>query len=104
MWTRLAKRRVINCVGDEGDEEESDKIVHQVLDELGIEMADQLGGLPVGTGSLATGEKAGKPKVAAAAAGGPGPSNAGGTTPAAGADTEDLEARLDALRRGGNQD
>ena len=31
---------------DEGDEEESDAVVAQVLDELGLQLTDQLSGLP----------------------------------------------------------
>ena len=40
-------------MGDEDDEEESDAIVTQVLDELGLQMTDQITGLPVAGGSVA---------------------------------------------------
>merc|ERR1719418_18838 len=35
-----------DALGDEDDEEESDAIVSQVLDELGLQMGDQISGLP----------------------------------------------------------
>ena len=63
-----------------------DAIVGQVLDELGLQMADELSGLP----NAGTTVKAGpskQPQAAAAAAGGPGDADA------------DLEARLENLRR-----
>ena len=40
-------------MGDEEDEDESDAIVNQVLDELGLQLNDKLGDAPVGTGTLA---------------------------------------------------
>lgn len=42
-----------DALGDEDDEEESDAIVTQVLDELGLQMTDQITGLPVAGGSVA---------------------------------------------------
>lgn len=60
----------------------SDAVVAQVLDELGLQMNDQLSGLPQASGSLAT--TSGKTPVAAAAL--------------SDADA-DLQARLDNLRR-----
>merc|ERR1719367_880590 len=75
-----------DALGDEDDEEESDAIVSQVLDELGLQMTDQIAGLPSASGTL--GAKADKGKVAVAAGG------------AAEADADDdLAARLDDLRR-----
>lgn len=60
----------------------------QVLDELGLQLNDQLSGLPQATGSLAVaGNK--QPQAAAAAAGGGALSDA----------DADLQARLDNLRR-----
>ncbi len=74
-------------MGDEDDEEESDAIVNQVLDELGLQLNDQLGDAPVGTGTLTTaGPSKAKKAVAAAAA-------------ADDDDDADLQARLDDLRR-----
>lgn len=79
-----------DSLGDEDDEEESDAIVSQVLDELGLQLTDQLTGVPVEGGSLSV--AAGKDKKPAAAAAG-----ADG-----GADNDadaDLQDRLNALRR-----
>merc|ERR1712184_218293 len=68
-----------------GDEDESDAIVNQVLDELGLQLNDKLGDAPVGTGTLAS-TAAAKNKTAVAAG-------------AADDDDADLQARLDDLRR-----
>lgn len=75
-----------DAMGDEDDEEETEAIVGQVLDELGIQMADQLAGLP----NTAAGEsvKVGAKKVPAQAA-------AAGVPDA----DADLQARLENLRR-----
>jgi len=73
-------------MGDEEDEEESDAIVNQVLDELGLQLNDKLGDVPVASGTLAIGNKA-KAKTALPA---------GGATDD---DDADLQARLDDLRR-----
>merc|ERR1719203_2138694 len=75
-----------DALGDEGDEEESDAIVTQVLDELGLKMTDQITGLPVAAGSVAVSkDKAKAPVAAAAAAGGEAAADA------------DLEERLNNL-------
>merc|ERR1711953_158813 len=68
-----------------GDEEESDAIVNQVLDELGLQLNDKIGDAPIGTGTLAS-TTAAKNKTAVAA---------GATDD----DDADLQARLDDLRR-----
>lgn len=82
------KEEIINDTMDDAmegddDEEETDAVVSQVLDELGLQMNDQLSGLPQASGSLVT--------------------TAGAKTPvAAGALSDadaDLQARLDNLRR-----
>jgi len=71
-----------DALGEEGDEEESDAIVNQVLDELGLQMNEKLSGLPEASGGLTTGTK--QQPVAAAV----------------GDDADaDLQARLDNLRR-----
>merc|ERR1719351_219861 len=44
-----------DAMGDEDDEEESDAIVTQVLDELGLQLTDQLTGVNAPSGSIATG-------------------------------------------------
>ena len=74
-----------DVMGDEDDEDESDAIVNQVLDELGLQLNDKLGDAPVGTGTLAS-TAAAKNKTAVAAG-------------AADDDDADLQARLDDLRR-----
>merc|ERR1719420_693904 len=71
-----------DALGDEDDEEESDAIVTQVLDELGLQLSDQLTGLPVAGSTIGTTAKGGKVPVAAEAD----------------ADA-DLAARLENLRR-----
>ena len=92
-----------NFQQDEGDEEESDAVVAQVLDELGLQLGDALSGLPQATGSLSvSGVK--QPQAAAVGAGGAGGAGGGGgggaaaTTPISDADDE-LQKRLDNLRR-----
>ncbi|CAP27833.2 Protein CBR-VPS-2 [Caenorhabditis briggsae] len=82
-----------DALGDAGDEEESDQIVNQVLDELGIQMGEEMAGLPSAAGGL----NAGGEKVSgrqAVAAGGGGGHSAGGNEV-----DDDLQARLDQLRR-----
>ena len=37
-----------DVMGDEDDEEESDAIVNQVLDELGLQLNDKIGDAPIG--------------------------------------------------------
>jgi len=72
-----------DAMGDDDEEEESDAIVTQVLDELGLQLTDELTGVPTAGGSLAVPGAKGKTPVAAAEAD---------------ADA-DLQARLDNLRR-----
>ncbi|XP_045453693.1 charged multivesicular body protein 2a [Melitaea cinxia] len=91
------------------DEEESDAVVSQILDELGLQLNDQLSGLPQATGSLSVTGKCNlwliqRTPAAAVAAGGGGAGGAGaggagaGAGPLSDADAE-LQARLDNLRR-----
>ena len=68
----------------------SDAIVSQVLDELGLQLNDQLSGLPQASGSLSV---AGSKQPVAAAAGA---NDDGGNLADADAD---LQARLENLRR-----
>ncbi len=82
-----------DVLGDEDDEEESDKIVSQVMDELGLQLTDGLAGVAVPTDSVSDPAAAGnKNKKAVAAA----TEDGGGETLDADAD---LQARLDDLRR-----
>lgn len=70
---------VDDVMGAEEDEEESDALVGQVLDELGLSLNDELGAVPIATGSVGP---AGKEKATAK-------QNA----------DDELQARLDNLRR-----
>merc|ERR1712223_1568673 len=88
MKGEMMKDAIDDVMGDEDEEEESDAIVAQVLDELGLQLNDKLGDVPVATGSLAP-AAANKNKPQAVAAGGG----------AADDDDADLQARLDDLRR-----
>nr|ACO15754.1 Charged multivesicular body protein 2a [Caligus clemensi] len=72
-----------DAMGDEEDEDESDAIVSQVLDELGLQLNDQLKDVPAGTSTLAT---LGAKEKKAVAAGDVDDADA------------DLQERLDALR------
>ena len=54
-------------MGDEDDEEESDAVVTQVLDELGLQLTDQLSDVPAAGGTLAAPAAKGKTPVAAGA-------------------------------------
>ena len=56
-----------DAMGDDDEEEESDAIVNQVLDELGLQLTDQLTAVPVAGGSIAAPGAKGKVPVAAAA-------------------------------------
>merc|ERR1719367_1588121 len=84
--SEMMEDAIDDVMGDEDDEEESDAIVNQVLDELGLQLNDKLGDMPVAAGSLAT-TGAAKNKTAVAAGG------------ADADDDADLQARLDDLRR-----
>ncbi|XP_052266031.1 charged multivesicular body protein 2a-like [Dreissena polymorpha] len=87
MKEEMMNDAIDDAMGDEDDEEESDAIVGQVLDELGLQLTDELSGLPSTAGTVI---KAGPSKQPAAEAAGA----AGGTDADA-----DLEARLENLRR-----
>jgi len=87
MKGEMMEDAIDDVMGDEDEEDESDAIVAQVLDELGLQLNDKLGDVPVATGSLAP-AAANKNKPQAVAAGG-----------ATDDDDADLQARLDDLRR-----
>ncbi|KAK3798015.1 hypothetical protein RRG08_034576 [Elysia crispata] len=82
MKEEMMSDAIDDALGDEEDEEESDAIVSQVLDELGLQMADDLAGLPSTGKSLSNAEASKAPQAAAV-----------------GDADADLEARLDNLRR-----
>jgi len=67
-----------DVMGAEEDEEESDQLVNQVLDELGLSLGEELGAVPLATGSLAGGKEKASAKQNA---------------------DDELQARLDNLRR-----
>lgn len=104
MKEEMINEHIDDAMEDEGDEEESDAVVAQVFDELGLQLNDQLSGLPQASGSLSvSGIK--QPQAAAVGAGGGGAGTGGSggaggnaTTPISDADA-DLQARLDNLRR-----
>merc|ERR1740123_164409 len=86
MKEEMMRDVIDDALGDEDDEEEGDAIVSQVLDELGLQMTDQITGLPVAGSTIGTAAKGQKAPVAAAEG--------------AAADLDDdLEARLNNLRR-----
>ncbi|XP_044748103.1 charged multivesicular body protein 2a [Coccinella septempunctata] len=91
------KEEVMNDAIDDameadGDEEESDAVVSQVLDELGLQLTDQLSNLPDAGGAVpATSQKHHTPAAAVSGGGG-----GGGSVSDIDAD---LQARLDNLRR-----
>lgn len=89
MKEEMMNDAIDDAMEDDADEEETDAVVSQVLDELGLQLNDQLSGLPQATGSLAAGTAKQPAAVAAATAGGGGLSDA----------DADLQARLDNLRR-----
>ncbi|XP_069678338.1 charged multivesicular body protein 2a isoform X1 [Periplaneta americana] len=100
MKEEMMNDAIDDAMEDEGDEEESDAVVSQVLDELGLQLTDQLSGLPQASGSLAA--SGAKAPAMAAAAGGGGAGVGGGGGGGAGAVNDadaDLQARLDNLRR-----
>ncbi|XP_033629660.1 charged multivesicular body protein 2a-like [Asterias rubens] len=84
MKEEMMNDAVDDVIGEEEDEDESDVIVSQVLDELGLVMTDELTAIP-GTGGALAQQKAQQPAKLAVAEGGE-------------AD-DDLQARLDNLRR-----
>ncbi|XP_055698896.1 charged multivesicular body protein 2a [Phlebotomus papatasi] len=98
MKEEMINDAIDDAMEDEGDEEESDAVVAQVLDELGLQLNDQLSGLPQASGSLSvSGMK--QPQAAAVGAAGGATGGGGGTSsPVSDADA-DLQARLDNLRR-----
>lgn len=97
MKEEMINDAIDDAMEDEGDEEESDAVVAQVLDELGLQLTDQLSGLPQASGALSvSGIK--QPQAAGAVAAGGGGGAAGAESPSGDADDE-LQKRLDNLRR-----
>lgn len=100
MKEEMMNDAIDDAMEGDDDEEETDAVVSQVLDELGLQLNEELGSLPQTGGALPSkGQR--QPAAAAAAAGGGGGAgveggNAGNTLSDADAD---LQARLDNLRR-----
>ncbi|XP_054716414.1 charged multivesicular body protein 2a-like [Uloborus diversus] len=80
MKEEMINDTIDDAMGDDEDEEESDAIVAQVLDELGLDVSDKLKDLPSTGGTLSAGVSTNK------------------ETPLADVDA-DLQARLENLRR-----
>ncbi|KAE8154953.1 Snf7-domain-containing protein [Aspergillus avenaceus] len=76
------------ATGMEGEEEEGEDIVKEVLDEIGVDLSQSLGETPSEIQKTATSE----PRVAQAV-------GAGGVSAGASSADDDLQARLDSLRR-----
>ncbi|XP_064617600.1 charged multivesicular body protein 2a [Liolophura sinensis] len=89
MKEEMMNDAIDDAMGDEDDEEESEAVVSQVLDELGLQMADDLSNLP-STGASLSAAASKQPQATAAAGGG-----GGGALDA----DADLEARLENLRK-----
>merc|ERR1719499_2837030 len=65
MKGEMMEDAIDDVMGDEEDEEESDAIVNQVLDELGLQLNDKIGGVAgVPAGSISAAEKNKKTAVA----------------------------------------
>lgn len=75
MKEEMINDAIDDAMEDEGDEEETDAIVSQVMDELGLQVGDQLSGLPQASGSLSV---AGSKVPAQAMAAGVGGGGSGG--------------------------
>ncbi|KAM7299667.1 charged multivesicular body protein 2a [Ixodes scapularis] len=85
MKEEMMNDAIDDAMGDDEDEEESDAIVSEVLDELGLQLSEKLTDLPEAGGSLAAAQKTKAGGVPAAAA--------------VGDADADLQARLENLRR-----
>lgn len=93
----------------EDEEEEGDKILKEVLDEIGVGLSQQLADAPTGLATasplterkaVALGEGHAAPAGGGPKSGGDSPGGGGGGGGAALSDEDALQARLDALRRG----
>ncbi|TFK72568.1 Snf7-domain-containing protein [Pluteus cervinus] len=92
----------VDTLDEEDEEEESDEILKEVLDEIGVNLAQQLTDAPSGIASTSTMLTNKQPialgeSAISSSQPGPGPVNSGS---GGGDDDDALQARLDALRRG----
>ncbi|XP_059854990.1 charged multivesicular body protein 2a isoform X2 [Delphinus delphis] len=67
MKEEMMNDAIDDAMGDEDDEEESDAVVAQVLDELGLSLTDELSNLPSTGGSLSVAASGKKAEAAASA-------------------------------------
>ncbi|XP_006904815.1 charged multivesicular body protein 2a [Pteropus alecto] len=67
MKEEMMNDAIDDAMGDEDDEEESDAVVSQVLDELGLSLTDELSNLPSTGGSLSVATGGKKAEAAASA-------------------------------------
>ncbi|EJD73891.1 hypothetical protein LOAG_18723 [Loa loa] len=81
MKEEMMGEAVDDAIADEGDEEETEAIVAQVLDELGIQMNEELSAIPTAQSSLKAADQNRQPQVVLSDA------------------DADLQARLENLRR-----
>lgn len=99
MKEEMMNDAIDDAMEGDDDEEESDAVVSQVLDELGLQLNEELGSLPQTGGALpAKGQKQPTATAAAAGVGGGSGTSGGGNGAISDADA-DLQARLDNLRR-----
>ncbi|KAG6376040.1 vacuolar sorting protein DID4 [Boletus reticuloceps] len=101
MKEEMMSDAVDDVMGDdlEDEEEEGDKILRQVLDEIGVDLSQQLTEAPTGLSAISSPLAENRRPVAIGETGGPshGDDHQGGDAPV---DEDSLQARLDALRRG----
>ncbi|KAI2808036.1 hypothetical protein RDWZM_005432 [Blomia tropicalis] len=83
MKEEMMSEAIDDVIGDEEDEDESDVVVNQILDELGVQLSQKLGELPEANSTIGNAGNANK-----------------ATTPVAVDADADLQARLENLRRG----
>lgn len=82
MKEEMMSEAIDDVMGEEEDEDESDVVVTQILDELGVQLGQKLGDLPTVNSTIASGQTTNKVPVAEGDA------------------DADLQARLENLRRG----
>ncbi|KAB0799721.1 hypothetical protein PPYR_07601 [Photinus pyralis] len=101
MKEEMMNDAIDDAMEGDDDEEETDAVVSQVLDELGLQLNEELGNLPQTGGALPTkGQRQPTAAAAAAAGGGGGGGVVGGNGGNTLSDADaDLQARLDNLRR-----
>lgn len=84
----------------EDEEEEGDKILREVLDEIGVNLSQQLTDAPTGLGSISSPLTERRPVALGESVGGSSSPKGDDTAGGGPSDEDSLQARLDALRRG----